>query len=268
MGYLGQQASFTGTQNNKRISVIADAGQVNFLPSGGYNINAIDVYRNGVKLVGQRDFVALDGATVTLTTPANGLDTIEFVIYENFVVADVLNGDGDQVVNGNFQVSGDLTIGGILNATVSSTVQAGIATEAVRAGMSTEATRAGIASVAVSAGVATAANSLGVGATGSELSVTGIITSTQFSGNITGTAATFSGNVISSGIVTATGGFNIGIQSAGNVITTGVVTSFNFVGVGNTFLYNPSTKVVDISISGGGGGGGGSFNELDSMLFG
>ena len=155
MGYLGQQASFTGTQNNKRISVIADAGQVNFLPSGGYNINAIDVYRNGVKLVGQRDFVALDGITVTLTTPANGLDTIEFVIYENFVVADVLNGDGDQVVNGNFQVSGDLTIGGILNATVSSTVQAGIATEAVRAGMSTEATRAGIATEAVSAGIAT-----------------------------------------------------------------------------------------------------------------
>lgn len=266
MGYLGQQASFTGTQNNIRISQLASSGQVNFLPPGGYNINAIDVYRNGVKLVGQRDFVALDGATVSLTQAANQDDILEFVIHENFVVADVLNGDGDQFINGNLQVSGNLTINGVLNTTVSSTLQAGIATEAVRAGMSTEATRAGIASVAVSAGVATAANSLGVGATGSGLNITGIVTATQFSGNITGTAATFSGNVTSSGIVTATGGFNIGIQSAGNVITTGVVTSFNFVGAGNTFLYNPSTKVVDISISGGGGGG--SFNELDSMLFG
>jgi hypothetical protein len=258
MGYLGQQSSFTGTQNNKRISQLASSGQVNFLPPGGYDINSIDVYRNGVKLVGQRDFIALDGVTVSLTHPTNQDDILEFVIYENFVVADALNGDGDQFINGSLQVSGDLSINGILNTTVSSTIQAGIATEAVRAGMSTEATRAGIASVAVSAGVATAANSLGVGATGSGLNITGIITATQFSGNITGTAATFTGDVTS-------GGFNIGIQSAGNVITTGVVTSFNFVGAGNTFLYNPATKIVDISISGGGGG---SLNELDSMLFG
>jgi len=53
-----------------------------------------------------------------------------------------------------------------------------------------------------------------------------------------------------SGVVTATGGFNIGIQSGGAVITTGVVTAFNFVGLGNTFLYNTATKTVDISISG------------------
>lgn len=111
MGYLGHQGTFTGTQNNKRISVSANSGQVDFLPSGGYNINAIDVYRNGVKLVGQRDFVALDGVTVTLTQAANSGDIIEFVIYENFVVADVLNGDGDQVINGNLQVTGDSRVG-------------------------------------------------------------------------------------------------------------------------------------------------------------
>ena len=233
MGYLGQQASFTGTQNNKRISVIADAGQVNFLPSGGYNINAIDVYRNGVKLVGQRDFVALDGITVTLTTPANGLDTIEFVIYENFVVADVLNGDGDQVVNGNFQVSGDLTIGGILNATVSSTVQAGIATEAVRAGMSTEATRAGIATEAVSAGIATYAVRAGYS---TEAIRAGIATEAVRAGiasvAVSAGIATQATYAVVAGVSTYVSGY-LGVGVTGtNLNVTGVITANSFSGSG------------------------------------
>jgi hypothetical protein len=233
MGYLGQQASFTGTQNNKRISVIADAGQVNFLPSGGYNINAIDVYRNGVKLVGQRDFVALDGITVTLTTPANGLDTIEFVIYENFVVADVLNGDGDQVVNGNFQVSGDLTIGGILNATVSSTVQAGIATEAVRAGMSTEATRAGIATEAVSAGIATYAVRAGYS---TEAIRAGIATEAVRAGiasvAVSAGIATQATYAVVAGVSTYVSGYlGVGVTGS-NLNVTGVITANSFSGSG------------------------------------
>ena len=63
------------------------------------------------------------------------------------------------------------------------------------------------------------------------------------------------GNVNSSGIITASGGFNIGIQSAGVNVTTGVITALNFIGAGNTFAVNGTT--VDISIAGGGGGGGG-----------
>ena len=48
----------------------------------------------------------------------------------------------------------------------------------------------------------------------------------------------------------------LGIQSAG--ISTGVgATTLNFIGAGNTFAYNPSTKTLDISIQGGGGGGAG-----------
>ncbi len=57
-----------------------------------------------------------------------------------------------------------------------------------------------------------------------------------------------------SGALTATGGFNIGIQSAGLNITTGVITALNFIGLGNTFLLRGTT--VDISIAGGGGSGG------------
>jgi len=61
---------------------------------------------------------------------------------------------------------------------------------------------------------------------------------------------------ISVGVVTASGGFNLGISSAGTSITSGPVTSLNFIGAGNTFAVNGTT--VDISIAGGGGGGGGS----------
>lgn len=75
---------------------------------------------------------------------------------------------------------------------------------------------------------------------------------------------------VSSGIVTATSGVvtyygdgsklsniitGVGIQSAGNVIGYGVST-LNFIGVGNTFAYNPSTNTVDVSIRGGGGNAG------------
>jgi len=59
------------------------------------------------------------------------------------------------------------------------------------------------------------------------------------------------GGVSVVGVVTALGGFNIGIQSGGIPITTGVITALNFIGTGNTFTYNVSTKTVDISIQSG-----------------
>ena len=55
----------------------------------------------------------------------------------------------------------------------------------------------------------------------------------------------------------------VGINSTGTLIGVGV-TMLNFVGAGNTFLYNPSTHTVDISIAGGGGGG---LGEIDKQTF-
>jgi hypothetical protein len=63
------------------------------------------------------------------------------------------------------------------------------------------------------------------------------------------------GSLTVSGNLSSIGGFNIGIQSASTNVTTGVITALNFVGAGNTFLYNAGTKTVDISIAGGGGAG-------------
>ena len=46
----------------------------------------------------------------------------------------------------------------------------------------------------------------------------------------------------------------IGIMSAGISQATGIITALNFIGTGNTVLYNQPTSTVDISIAGGGGG--------------
>ena len=39
-------------------------------------------------------------------------------------------------------------------------------------------------------------------------------------------------------LLSATGGFNVGIQSGGTDIATGVITAINFIGAGNTVVYS------------------------------
>ena len=67
---------------------------------------------------------------------------------------------------------------------------------------------------------------------------------------------TLVGDLSVTGIITATSGFSVGIQSGGEVINAGAaITTINFVGAGNTLIYNSATKSVDVAIAGGGGGG-------------
>ncbi len=155
---IGRPVSLTSSIAAKTITATATAGQTSFTVTGGYNINQIAVFRNGVRLVSGSDYTAIDGGTVTLLSAASLNDTLEFQIFDTFQASDA-----------------------ILKSSSSQTID---------------------------------------------------------------------------GALTATGGLNIGIQSAGTNVTTGVVTAFNFVGSGNTFLYDESSKTVDISISGSGGGGG------------
>ena len=163
MGYLGNENTVTGTQNSKRIIVDATPNQTISTVTGGYTIGQLDVYRNGVKLAGSQDFTARDGTTVTFVNALSVGDEVEYVVFENFNVADALGNSGDQ------------TLAGSLDAT---------------------------------------------------------------------------------GIITATGGFSVGIQSGGEVINAGAaITTINFVGTGNTLVYNSATKSVDVAIAGGGGGG-------------
>ena len=155
---IGRPVSLTSSIAAKIVSATATAGQTSFTVTGGYNINQLAVFRNGVRLLSGSDYTAIDGATVTLLSAASLNDTLEFQVFDTFQASDaILKSSSNQTIDGS---------------------------------------------------------------------------------------------------LTATGGLNIGIQSAGSNVTTGVVTAFNFVGSGNTFLYDASSKTVDISISGSGGGGG------------
>ena len=162
---IGNPITLTNNVASKTISVTATADQTLFTVTGGYRINQLAVFRNGVRLADGADFTARDGSSVTLISPANVSDTLEFQVFDDFRVADaIVSAEASQTING------DLTVTGVLNGT---------------------------------------------------------------------------------------GGVNIGIQSAGQNVTTGVITALNFIGAGNTFVYDTVSKTVDISIAGGGGGGGG-----------
>jgi hypothetical protein len=75
--------------------------------SGGYRINAISVYRNGVKLSDNEDFTASDGSTVALVNAANLGDTLAFEIFDDFRVADaIVSAASSQTVSGDLVVTG------------------------------------------------------------------------------------------------------------------------------------------------------------------
>ena len=154
---IGNPITLTNNVTSKSISVTATADQTLFTVTGGYRVNQLTVFRNGVRLVSGSDFTANDGSSVTLLTAANLNDTIEFQVFDDFSVADAINSSGAQTLDGTLSV---------------------------------------------------------------------------------------------------TGGFNIGIQSGGTDVTTGVITAINFIGTGNTAVYDSASKTVDISIAGNAGAAG------------
>ncbi len=96
--------------NDTRIvSATATAGQVQFTVTGGYTINAISVFRNGVRLSNSDDFTASDGSTVSLTVAADVGDTLDFHIFDKFTVANAIVGAAStQTISGNLRVTGGL----------------------------------------------------------------------------------------------------------------------------------------------------------------
>ena len=97
-------------QNESRmVSVLATEGQTVFTVQGGYIINHISVFRNGVRLSNSEDFTAGDGSTVTLNNAANIDDRIEFHIFDRFTVQNAIIGAAStQTINGDLVLNGKL----------------------------------------------------------------------------------------------------------------------------------------------------------------
>ena len=107
---IGRPITLTDNVASKIISATATASQTEFTVTGGYRINALTVYRNGVCLVDGSDYTAIDGSIVTLTTGASASDTLEFHIFDDFRVSDaILNNSSNQTIDGDLTVTGTIT---------------------------------------------------------------------------------------------------------------------------------------------------------------
>jgi len=107
---IGNPITLTNNVASKIISVTATDGQTSFTVTGGYRINQIAVFRNGVQLSQSSDFTANDGSTVTLVSAANVGDTVLFRIFDDFRVADAIqSAAATQTITGDLTVTGTLT---------------------------------------------------------------------------------------------------------------------------------------------------------------
>ena len=108
---IGRPLDLTANVATKRISVVATANQTDFTVTGGYRINQLGVYRNGIRLVDGRDYIATDGSTVALLSAATVDDVIEFQIFDSFNTADAIQANSsEQTIAGNLTVTGTLDV--------------------------------------------------------------------------------------------------------------------------------------------------------------
>ena len=108
---IGRPISLTPNIASKTLSATATAGQTSFTVEGGYIINELGVYRNGVRLAQGKDFTASDGLTVTLLSGATVSDILDFVIFDSFNIADAINTVGDQTLSGELTATSGFVVG-------------------------------------------------------------------------------------------------------------------------------------------------------------
>ena len=109
---IGNPITLTNNVAAKVISATATANQTLFTVTGGYRINQIAVFRNGVRLVDSSDYTARDGASVTLLSAATEGDILEFQIFDDFRVADaIVSNESEQTISGSLNVTGGINVG-------------------------------------------------------------------------------------------------------------------------------------------------------------
>lgn len=107
---LGRPISLTNNVATKTTSVTATGGQTLFTVVGGYRVNELAVFKNGLKLEQETDFAASDGSTVTLTSGATGGDVLQFEVFDSFKITDAINAnETTQTIDGSLVLSGAIT---------------------------------------------------------------------------------------------------------------------------------------------------------------
>lgn len=124
---IGNPVTLTSNIASKTISATATASQTLFTVTGGYRVNQLSVYRNGVRLVDSTDYTARDGASVTLLSPATAGDVLEFQVFDDFRVADAINANDTNVdFIGNVSIAGNLNVAGVVTGSTIGIQSAGI----------------------------------------------------------------------------------------------------------------------------------------------
>lgn len=77
MAYLGNSPSITSQRIVSQF--VATSGQTIFTPTNGYQVDYVDVYINGTKLLNSNDYTATNGTTITLVEPAVADDIVEII---------------------------------------------------------------------------------------------------------------------------------------------------------------------------------------------
>ena len=125
---IGRPLDLTANVARKDVTVTATEGQTQFTVTGGYRINELGVYRNGVRLVSGTDYTATDGSIVTLLSAATAGDVVNFQIFDSFNIADAIDSDSSsQTINGALTIKGELSAdGGIVGVSTRFTGAIGI----------------------------------------------------------------------------------------------------------------------------------------------
>ena len=224
-GYIGRAPSDSAVTIGRQVNTLSGV-QTSFTFASGYTPGLVDVYINGTKLIDISDFTASNGSTVSLITPGQSGDVLEFIAYKAFNVGNVTNASGDFAVDNNLTVGGYVSAGG----TVTGTAFYGSGTNLT--------------------GIVTSITA------GSNISVSGA------TGNVTITGLANTSNVVAdsvvSGSLVVTGISTLGVTKAnsleGPVISTGVnvtgvVTATAFVGSGAQLTGIAQPTQLDITSS-------------------